>query len=328
MRRGIASGGNFIVDYVKMVDVYPAEQTLANIGKEFSGSGGAPYNVLLDLARLGADFPLEAIGLIGEDEAGQYILDDCQANGIDTRQLATTGAAPTSYTLVMVVEGSGRRTFFHQRGANALLGPAHFDFSATSASHFHYGYLLLLDALDAADGEFGTKAARVLAAAKEAGLTTSVDLVSEDSDRFGRIVPSALRYADFAFMNEFEASRLTGLDLTHPDPDLAGRAYESLGYSGTLLIHWPDGAASCSPSGTVWQGRVLLPPERIASVAGSGDAFAAGYLLGYLRGYEERRRLRLGVCCAAASITDYTCCGGVVPEAECLRLGETFGFAP
>src|SRR5450432_2196486 len=122
MRRSIIGGGNFIVDYVKTIDAFPPEQALANIHQEHTGSGGAPYNVLRSLAILGAnDFVLQAIGRIGNDDAGRYILGDCRAHGIDTRGLKTMPGVPTSYTLVMASEGAAKRTFFHQRGANAFL---------------------------------------------------------------------------------------------------------------------------------------------------------------------------------------------------------------
>jgi len=327
MRRGILAGGNFIVDYVKTIDVWPTEEALANIRAEYSGSGGAAYNVLLSLAKLGAGFPLEGVGRIGDDEAGRIILEDCRTHGIDVSRLKVTPDAPTSYTLVMVVESTGRRTFFHQRGANAQLSPNDFDFTATNASHFHYGYLLLLDRMDSEDREYGTAAARVLARAKNAGLTTSVDLVSEDSGRFG-LVPPALKYADIAFMNEFEASRLTGLDLTHPHLDRVRQAHRSLEYEGTLIVHWPEGAASCSPNGNVvWQGSVQLPQEQIASLTGSGDAFAAGYLLGFVRGDQEQECLKLGVCAAASCVLGFTCTDAIRLGADCLALADQYGFA-
>jgi sugar/nucleoside kinase (ribokinase family) len=150
-RRGILAGGNWIVDRPKIIDVYPVQDSLANILRETSSNGGSPYNVLIDLARLQAPFPLFAVGLVGEDPAGEYILRDCRAHGIDTRQLRICKEAPTSYTDVMTVQSTGRRTFFHQRGANAFLGAADFDFAESSARIFHLGYLLLLDRLDQAD---------------------------------------------------------------------------------------------------------------------------------------------------------------------------------
>jgi len=59
-RSGILAGGNWIVDHTKIIDVYPAQHALANILAEISSNGGGPYNVLKDLVRLQAPFPLAA----------------------------------------------------------------------------------------------------------------------------------------------------------------------------------------------------------------------------------------------------------------------------
>src|SRR5271170_4202112 len=97
-RSGVMAGGNWIVDRVKFIDAWPPEDSLANIRRERLGNGGAPYNVLKNLSRLGATFPLEAVGLVGEDADGDYIFADCRACSIDTRQLRRTSEAATSYT--------------------------------------------------------------------------------------------------------------------------------------------------------------------------------------------------------------------------------------
>ena len=55
---GVLAGGNWIIDQVKMVDVYPQPESLGNILSQSQGTGGAPYNVLIDLAKAGAPFPL------------------------------------------------------------------------------------------------------------------------------------------------------------------------------------------------------------------------------------------------------------------------------
>ncbi|HKQ40778.1 MAG TPA: carbohydrate kinase family protein, partial [Verrucomicrobiae bacterium] len=52
-RRGLLAGGNWIIDQVKLIDVFPKLEQLANIRNQTQGTGGAPYNVLLDLAKLG-----------------------------------------------------------------------------------------------------------------------------------------------------------------------------------------------------------------------------------------------------------------------------------
>jgi hypothetical protein len=55
-RRGILTGGNWIVDRPKIIDVYPVQDSLANILGEISSCGGSPYNVLIDLAWLAGSF--------------------------------------------------------------------------------------------------------------------------------------------------------------------------------------------------------------------------------------------------------------------------------
>src|SRR6202012_5078250 len=107
----------------------------------------------------------------------------------------------------------GRRTFFHARGANALWSGTDLDFARTRARIFHLGYLLLLDALDEPDPKFGTKASRLLAAAQAAGIKTSVDVVSEDSDRFAKIVNPALKHVDYCILNEIEAGKTAGFKI-------------------------------------------------------------------------------------------------------------------
>ena len=55
--RGLLAGGNWIIDQVKMIDVYPRPEQLSNIRSQSLGTGGAPYNVLMDLAKSGASRP-------------------------------------------------------------------------------------------------------------------------------------------------------------------------------------------------------------------------------------------------------------------------------
>src|SRR5437763_5082307 len=94
IRRGLLAGGNWIIDQVKLIDVYPQREQLANIRSQTrQGTGGAPYNVLIDLARLGADFPLTGAGLVGKDALGEIILKDCRQHKIDTRFLRATDQA-------------------------------------------------------------------------------------------------------------------------------------------------------------------------------------------------------------------------------------------
>jgi sugar/nucleoside kinase (ribokinase family) len=332
-RCGILSAGNWIIDHVKLVDFYPAQDTLANILNQSQGTGGAPYNVLIDLAKLGAAFPLAGIGLVGDDENGRMIMDDCTFFGIDISQIHMTKKAPTSYTDVMTVQSTGRRTFFHARGANALLAEKHFNLEASHARIFNLGYLLLLDALDVIAEDGSTGAARLLKKAGELGFKTSVDVVSEDSDRFMAVVTPVLPYIDYLIINEFEASKITGLEVKKDGRvDFAAlskavaRIFE-MGVKEWVIVHCPAGALARNAAGeeTVL-GSVDVPPDYIVGTAGAGDAFAAGALMGLHDGKPIAECLRIASCAAASNLSDSTCTGGIRSLEECYKIADKYGY--
>ncbi len=334
-RSGLLAGGNWIVDQVKLIDVFPQREQLANIRSQVAyGTGGSPYNVLIDLARIGAKFPLLAAGLVGKDSFGEQILAECKKSKIDTKFLKSTSGVDTSYTDVMTEQTGGRRTFFHYRGANALWRGDDLNFAKTKAKIFHLGYLLLLDALDEPDVKFGTKAARLLAAAQEAGIKTSVDVVSEDSDRFAKIVSPALKYCDYCILNEIEAGKTTGFKIRQSDGQLdtvalrhAAGALLQLGVKDLVVIHFPEGAFARTRKGEdYWQSSLKLADKAIAGSAGAGDAFCAGVLYGLHEGWELDQCLATAVAVAAASLFDPTCTGGVKSLNACLALAKKHGY--
>jgi len=333
---GILAGGNWIIDQVKLIDVYPQPEQLANIRGQTQGTGGAPYNVLVDLARSGAPFPLYGAGLVGQDALGQQIFDFCKTHKIDLCHVGQTPKVSTSFTDVMTEQKTGRRTFFHARGANALWDGSDIDFQRLKPRIFHLGYLLLLDALDEPDAKFGTRAARLLAEAQKAGVKTCVDVVSEDSDRFARIVNPALRHVDYCILNEIEAGKTTGFKIRLPDGKLdtvalrhAAGALLQRGVREMVVVHFPEGAFARNRKGEdFWQPSLRLPAGYIAGTAGAGDAFCAGMLWGLHEGWDLSRSLLTGVCIAAASLADATCTLGVKSLNSSLALSRKFGFGP
>ena len=331
-RSGILAGGNWIIDLVKLIDVYPQPEQLANIREERQGTGGAPYNVLIDLAKLKAGFPLFAAGNVGKDPLGEKILQDCKKFQIDTRYLKPLAGQSTSYTDVMTEINGGRRTFFHHRGANACWDGADLDFTKSKARIFHLGYLLLLDALDIEEKTYGTKAAQLLAEAQAAGLRTSVDVVSEDSDRFAKVVTPALKHVDYCILNEIEAGKTAGFKIRNSEGKIdtvalrhAAGALLQQGVRELIVIHYPEGAFARTRKGEdFWQSSLNLPSNYIAGTAGAGDAFCAGVLLGLHEGWDLQRALLTGVCSAASSLAEPTCTGGMKPLENVLALAKKY----
>ncbi len=328
-RCGLLAGGNWIVDHVKLIDGWPAQDTLANITSQSDGNGGGSYNVTKNLAKLGCGFPLAGIGLIGRDADGEKIMRDCDAHGIDRSAIVQTSDAPTSYTDVMTVASTGRRTFFHQHGANALLDAVHFDLSKTRARIFYLGYLCLLQKLDAVGGDQHTPASRILEQASGLGLVTAADLVSIGTGDFAAIINPSLPHLDFLFLNEYELARLVGENAVKSPAGLEMQAKKVLecGVRQAVVVHLPEGALCVSRQNqTFMQASVRVPSEMIAGTAGAGDAFAAGFLFGVHEGWDFQRCLELGGCAAAASLRNATCSATIEPWQKCLTLGRQLGF--
>lgn len=336
MRSGITAAGNWIVDRVKRVDRLPGRGMLGNIqGQEFC-PGGSPANVLNDLSRMRALFPLKGLGVVGDDADGAYLRSAFDALGVDVGGLRVTAEAPTSFTDVMSEVGSGDRVFYHHRGANALFGPKDVPVDKLNCRIFHLGYLLLLDSLDQADPDHGTVAARLLASVQKAGIFTSVDVVSEESDRFRALVPPALRYVDYLILNEIEAARAAGVQVRGGDGILDGPALmdavEKLCAAGNLrlvAVHMPEGVYMRDSKGRRYAlGSLRLPEGYIAGATGAGDAFCAGMLYGLHEEWPMDEAARLGTCCAAASLSKPGASEGVGPLEQVMELGKRFGERP
>ena len=327
-KKGIAVAGNMIVDMLYPIDGFPKPGELTTITADATRStGGCLCNDILDLAALDPELPLTALGRVGEDEAGDFVLEKLRERpNISLAQIRRQGT--TSYTLVMADEVSKQRSFYQCRGANADFCEADIDWDRLDVDMLHIGYILLLDALDAPDGEYGTKMARLLHTARQRGIKTSIDVVTEASERFGRIVSPALRYTDYCIINEVEAQATTGVRLTREDgllrrealPEALGRLKE-LGVSTWAVIHSPEGGFGLDENNAYVEVPSLkLPRGYIKGSVGAGDAFCSGVLYAAWKGLPLAQAIELGTASAACSLSQPGATEGMRSCAEALRL--------
>lgn len=319
-RRGIAVAGSLIIDHYKSVDVYPEHSSLTTIREVHSTTGGLASNCAIDLARLDPELNIPVLGLVGDDEDGQYVLETlARYTGIDLSGVGRMGR--TSFTDVLEDRANHTRTFFQFRGANAEFGPEHIDVDNLEADILHIGYILLLDALDAPHPTDGTQLAEVLRRCRERGIQTSIDIVTEDSDRFRTLVPPALAYTNYCIINEVEASRTTGIEATLGDdgnidvysliPML--KALRAMGVEDWVCIHWRHGAIGQRADGTTeYRPALSVPRDQIRSTTGAGDAFLSGTLYAAWRGEDLGTALEAGIATAAASLTHQSASEGVI----------------
>ena len=321
-RRGIICGGSIVVDVNKVIDRLPPPEELAVIQSQTSDTGGPALNMAVDLARLGCGFPIELAGLIGDDAHGRLVLGTCAAVGIATGRVGVMADVPTSYTDAMIERASGRRTFFHFQGANALLGSDWFDFAGSSAKIFHLGAPGIHDRMDA-PSPGGNGFAVALARASAAGLRTNLELVCVEPEQIRTLAMPCLPHLDTIIINELEAAAVTGRD----DPMEAAHELIRLGVREVAVVHFPSGCIAADHAGNQWrQAAVRMPKGEIRSSNGAGDAFAAGVMLGLHEAMPIERCLVQGVCVAAVSLTSLSPSAGIRPLAECLAYGDHHGF--
>ena len=310
-KNGIAVAGNMVVDILYRVQGLPKPGELTSILEGFSRSyGGAVCNVITDLAKLDPALPLTALGRLGTDAEGDFILSLLKKySNVDISKIKREGI--TSFTSVMADEISKQRSFFHYRGANAFFSEEDINWDNFKADFMHIGYILILDALDAADDEFGTKMARLLFHAQKRGIKTSVDVVSENSERFTSVVPPALKYTDYCVVNEFEAEKITGVRLRDAKNGLvfsntqeALEKLKSFGVSSWTVIHSPEGGFGLDGARYEEVPSLDVPDGYIKGTVGAGDAFCAGVIYGAYTDLSLRESLEMGTAAAACSLSE------------------------
>ena len=326
-RSGILCAGCWTLDQIRIVDHWPDEETLAYIVRTDKQGGGSAHNVGINLKKMDTSLPVYAAGLVGEDAAGDFLLEQAEQHGIDTTQLQRIAQIPTSFTDVMSVESTGKRTFFHHPGANDHITPDHLDFNHCQAKVLHLGLLGVHKILDTPWKSEANGWVELLKKAKSAGMQTNIEMVSIDAETNRQLALPCLDYLDSLIVNDYEAGCLSNVDTLVDgvaDADACMTAAEHLLRDGAMafvVVHFPGGAAAVNQAGDKWLVPSLeVAPDVIKSSVGAGDAFAAGVLYGVHTEHNLKQCVLLGHTIAAASLRSETTVGSVKSVDECLQL--------
>ena len=332
-RSGVICAGAWCVDHNTLIDHWPAEETVATVISSKPQGGCPGHNMATALRRLGAAFPIEAIGLIGDDADGRQLLEICDEHRIDRRQLEVRAGVSTASTRVMIAKPTGKRTFFYDPGAHAVQTPDGFDFATTRARMVHLGLPGLHDILDAPWQGDPSGWVTILKAAKARGLQTNVELVSIEPGRICAHATPMLPYLDTFIVNDLEAGAVAGTDTVRDGvTDIAAcrlAAARILERSALWLvaIHFPGGAIVQTRDGhSLDHPSVDVPNNVVVSTNGAGDSFAAGLLFGIHESWPLERAVKLAHASAAASLRSVETTGSVVHWQECLALADNWGW--
>ncbi len=268
--------------------------------------GGAGFTTSIALARLGAE--VFAAGGVGNDDQGGQIRRWLDADGVDTRWLRAVNAATSS--TVVIVSSAGERSYLHASGASSAMRADLAMLDMPGLAGLHVGAALIVDGLDADGG-----GERLLRAARERGLHTSLDTSWDSTGRWHR-VEAYLPYLDVFCPSLAEARCASGREAAE---DVATWALDR--GANAVVIHAGDaGAYVGSRDFSGWLPAFRVP---VVDTTGAGECFDAGLVYGLVAGWPIERATRLACAVGAIATTKAGALGGVGTLDAALDLVES-----
>ena len=150
-------------------------------------------------------------------------------------------------------------------------------------------------------------------------METSIDLVSENSNRYADVLP-CLRYTDNLIVNEIEAGKLAGIEPTIQNLRKIAEKLKEYGVKNRVIIHTSEIGVCLSNDGFCYLPSYELPKGFIKGTTGAGDAFCSGALIGIYRGLSDLEILSLASNSATSALTQVDAVSGVGSEEENKKL--------
>lgn len=258
----------------------------SNPGKIQTSLGGVARNVAENLARL--ELRVSLMTLLGDDTAGQRILESARALGMDTAPTrVVAGGSTPSYLSVHNPDGD-MVVAVNDMDLLGQLQPADV---ARQVERMGAGDAVVADC---------NLAAPVLAAAAHAGHGRwfAVDAVS--AAKCHRLEP-VLDAVHLLKLNALEAQTLAGTAVRTPgDAIQAARSLQVRGVREVVVSLGAAGVAWCDAAGDA--GHLPSPSLTVRSTTGAGDALMAGLVYGHMLGWTLPQAVAWGMACAAITL--------------------------
>ena len=240
-------------------------------------------------ARLG--LRVAFVGVVGDDLFGRYMLESMVARGVDVGNVIVDSAQQTGLSVILS-RGEDRAILTHAGAIGALRAADIPDDLLRQARHLHVTSYFLQDALRPDLPE-------LFARARSLDLSTSLDTNWDPQERWVGVAQT-LAETTVVLPNDAEALALTG------QTDVAGAARALAGTVDVVAVkQGKAGALAVAGEELATASALVMDVE---DTVGAGDTFDAGFIYGFLRGWEIQACLRLGIACGSLSTR---CPGGI-----------------
>jgi 5-dehydro-2-deoxygluconokinase len=300
--------------------------------------GGSPTNIAVGARRLG--LKAAVLTAIGDDPVGEFILKFLNTEGVETRFIPRKPGLRTS-AVVLGIEPPDKFPLVYYRDNCADIALSIDDVFATPMAHCR-----VFEFSGTGLSKEPSRSANFFAAeqAKTAGASVVLDLDFRpnqwhDPRAFGVVIRSVLPLVDIVLGTEDECKAVTLADpaqvrVEHSqisgarvggDVEVAVSAMHQRGPKVIVVKRGERGA-------TVFEQE--RPPEdvpgfpvEIYNVLGAGDAFAAGFIYGLVKGWTYYKSARMGNAGGAIVVTRHGCANFMAYEDEALKfIAERGGF--
>jgi sugar/nucleoside kinase (ribokinase family) len=289
LRYDAAAVGFYTLDILgRPVDAIPPGGGVAFVDEirlVVSGTAGA---TAVDLAKLG--LRTLAVGAVGDDEKGDFVLDKLARHGVDTSAMQRIANVPTS-TTIMNVRANGERPALHMRGAADHFDLAEpYDPRILDARFVHLGGTGFMRRFD------GPSSLRFLQAARKAGCTITFDLIAPEEGALALVRP-LLPFVDYVMPSIEEAAALSG----RSDPVEAARFFLDAGVQVAAVTMGGEGSVVAAADGQVL--RIPAFDVPVVDTTGCGDSYVAGMIAACWRGFDLETAARFATAASALVAT-------------------------
>ncbi len=298
--------------------------------------GGSPTNISVGLRRLGMKPAL--LTAVGADPVGDFVLHFLNNEGVETKFIPRKAGHRTS-AVVLGIEPPDKfpLVFYRENCADLQL-----NIDDVLAAPLAESRVLQIAGTNLSNEP--SRSATLFAAerAKSAGRDVVLDVDFRpdqwhDARAFGVCIRALLRNVDIVIgtEDEIKAAMLSEggqVHVTHnqqSDARVSGeseRAVDTLltfGVKAVIEKRGQRGARLYLPNGDMIDAPGF--PVEIYNVLGAGDAFGAGFLFGYLSGWDWYKSARLGNACGAIVVTKHGCANFMPTHDEVMQFVDARG---
>ena len=272
---------------IRPVEAFPERGKLLIVPRlelHLGGLAGATATVFCQLGGKAA-----FIGKLGQDGFGDYVLGVFESQGVDVSHVGRVADCGSSATACLISE-DGERSFLYHMGSSAAVSADDVDLDfVQQAKVLHWGGPSVTPGLD------GEPIGRVFAQARERGVKTSMDTCYDGTATWFPLIEHALPNLDIVMSSLEEARCYTGKDAPEDIADF----YLSFGPEVALIKLGGDGIFVKTAHEAHH-----VPAHEVTpfDTTGAGDAACAGFLYGYIAGWDVLRATKLANAVGALTV--------------------------